>query len=152
MALKHINGVGTIHGIDPWNPVASAEGYKGEHVKFWSSLDHEAIFQGFKQALMKLRIQDVCKIHRCKSDEFDVKSINSIDILHVDGTHTDQATRDVVRYASNVRVGGFVILDDLFGGDPDWGRDVKRAETRLLEMGFIMLYTVDKSGFYQRIR
>ena len=55
---------------------------------------------------------------------------------------------DIARWAPAVRVGGFLIVDDI-----DWpGNHVRRACDHALELGFVELYTLDKGCVLQRIR
>lgn len=145
-------GNGVVIGIDPWDIAASTEGYTGENANWWGKLDHEGIYQGFMANVDRLGLKNRVAIERAKSDDAAVPKI--IDLLHVDGQHTDQAVRDVKRFATKVRIGGVVCLDDL-----EWQNDgvksVELAVAALLPLGFVELYRVSQPngswGMFQRI-
>lgn len=84
------------------------------------------------------------EIWRSRSD--DATPPEGIDLLHIDGNHTEQALRDVDRYASNVIIGGMLVLDDL-----DWeGGGVQKAKARAMELGFFELYPLGTGLVLQR--
>lgn len=146
LALREI-GFGTLHCIDPWSAAASVEGQVNPADKDWwaKQQPHEWAFNTFNTTIDKYGLSNCVKVHRVKSD--DIAPMTDIGILHVDANHGETATRDVARFAPNVILGGFVILDDL-----DWaGGAVRRAEADLLKMGFRMLYRLGNGACYQRI-
>lgn len=139
-------GKGKVIGVDPWNNNASAEGYDGANHTWWGNLDHEAVYQHFMAAVAALGLQHRVQICRSKSDDAAVPE--SIDIFHCDGQHTDQAVRDIERFATKVRVGGFCFTDD-----DDWdGGGPAAACKRLLELGFVPLYKCGTGTAFQRTR
>lgn len=141
-------GSGKVIGIDPWSAAASAEGYEGANKEWWTTkVDHDAIYHRFCTALLNLGLTEKhVEIFRKKSD--DVTPPEVIDLLHVDGQHTDQALRDVERFATKVRCGGFCFTDDdnWSGGGP------AAACKRLLEIGFVPLYKSGTGTAFQRAR
>jgi len=150
LALAHkFLGHGTAIGVDPWSNHAAVEGYEGENAKWWSEQPLEQIYERFMQDVHLLGLQNVTTILRQKSD--DVTPPENISVLSLDGQHSEQAVRDVKRYAVNVRVGGIVIMDDL-NWENDGDKPVQRAVVALKEMGFISLYHVDSSEVFQRVK
>lgn len=144
---------GVVIGIDPWSPVASSEGYTGENAAWWGKLDHEGIYQQFNTAVDRLGLKNRVAVERAKSD--DAAAPARIDLLHIDGQHTEQAIRDVKKYASLVRMGGIVCLDDL-GWQNSGVAHVGQAVNALIALGFKLLHSTrtDKGeewGFYQRV-
>lgn len=145
--------VGCVIGIDPWSPSASSEGYSGINAEWWSSLNHESLYQGFMQNLNRLGLTNVVKVLRQKSDDANVPHV--IDIAHFDSQHTDQVIREIDRFGTHVRIGGIVVLDDI-----EWVNDgdapVKRGIDHLLSLGFIELYRTVQSngnwGVFQRVK
>lgn len=143
---------GVVIGIDPWSPAASAEGYTGENATWWGRLDHEGILKSFFANVDRLGLKDRVAVERAKSD--DALLPPTIDLIHLDGQHTEQAIRDVKRFCSNVRLGGIAVLDDL-----EWINDgkahVAMAVTELLSLGFVELHRTKQSdgcwGFFQRV-
>lgn len=130
MAMKHI-GTGLVTGIDPYSPQESAKGEYGENEKWWASQDHKAIKAKFLHFVARFGLENHVRHIEKPSDEVDMKG-SRVDLLHIDGSHTDQAVRDAERFGALVPIGGIVVLDDL-----TWvGGGVLRAIDALEEMGF----------------
>jgi predicted O-methyltransferase YrrM len=147
LALKQV-GRGRLIGIDPWKAKESAKEMTGEDLKWWSGVDHEAIFQQFTKWVSDTGVGPFTEIHRCRSDQFDTKRMldtyGLIDLLHIDGSHGEQAsTYDVEHYARFVRVGGLMYFDDIA-----WA---KKAAEMLPGMGFQRLYIIDGGMMLQRL-
>lgn len=137
---------GHLTGIDPWSPDASTDGYVGENEAFWRAVDHEAVMQKFLGHVRELGLEQRVTIERKRSD--DARPPKVIDLLHVDGQHTDQAVRDVKRFASKVRVGGLVCMDDI-----NWtGGGVARGVEALLKFGFVEIYRIGEGAMFQRVK
>lgn len=147
IALAHRQiGKGSVMAIDPWSQTASIEGQSGENADWWGKCDHESVYQDFQTKLSALDVGGVVSVRREKSDA--VIPPAQIDLLVIDGNHGPQAQRDVTRFASKVRIGGIVFLDD-----EGWvGGHVANAGKLLREMGFEKLYAVDTTGAYQRMK
>lgn len=144
MAVQHVK-VGKVTGIDAWSRDAATQGLDGANLQWWSSINYEDIYHQFIAALQRFSVSQVVEIHRAKSD--DVKPPENIGLLHVDGGHTQQATRDVQRFACNVNRGGFCFMDDV-----GWtGGGVANAVSELQRLGFQKLFDLDTGGLFQRI-
>lgn len=126
-------GQGTVIGIDPWNARASAEGYAGQNVTWWQAQDHDRIYRDFIDNVGRLGLRTRTVIHRMKSD--DAPLPDTIDLAHLDSQHTEQVIREVKRFGSRVRIGGFVVLDDLSWTN-EGDQPVQRAVELLTGMGF----------------
>lgn len=157
LALKH-NGVGHALAIDAWSPEASVAGQEDVHVAWWGqkigSGGHDRAYRTFLGRLAKNGVAKLCTVLRQRTDEAPVPL--TIDILHHDANHGPQAVLDVERWASAVRVGGYLVIDDL-----DWPgpaapaattRHVARARERALELGFVELYALGTGCVMQRVR
>ncbi len=146
MAIAHkFLGKGQVLCIDPWKAEASSEGYEAEHKEWWSKIDHEAIFREFTNHLIKFGVSAQVEIKRAKSDHVEPPPV--IDFLHIDGQHTEQAIRDVSRFASRVKCGGIVVMDDI-----EWpGGNVKVATQNLLNLGFVELFKLGTGAAYQKV-
>lgn len=145
LACKH-QGFGKVIGIDPWEPRASVEGQEGENAKWWANLDHNAIYAEFLRCVAVMGVADFVEIHRKRSDDFN--PIGPIELLHVDGNHSDQALRDAERYATLVPVGGYTYLDDCL-----WeGGGVTKAMYAIQAMGFEKQYDRDTGAMFKRVR
>ena len=137
IALRHL-GVGQLLAVDAWSTDASVAGQDGDNEAWWRSVGpdgHEAARKTFMARLQKHRIAaEHCTVQHQTSDQATVPS--RIDILHHDGNHGPQVVADIERWASAVRAGGILILNDL-----DWaGGHVRRARDRALELGFVEQY------------
>jgi hypothetical protein len=155
LALHEI-GAGMAYGIDPYDAKVSAEGETEENAAWWGSFDHRIIESMFLSVMDALPEMAPRWVHvRQKSDDFTPPK--EIGVLHIDGSHTDAAIRDVGRYAGQVVRGGFVVLDDLL-----WKSGAVSASiTHLEALGFKELYRVigkeegtpfeDNWGVFQRI-
>jgi predicted O-methyltransferase YrrM len=153
MAISlHAVGAGQLLAVDAWSAEASISGQEAEaHLKWWGETVGESGHRrAFETFLRRLRNQNIpparCAVRRQRTDEADVPS--SIDLLHHDANHGPQAVNDIERWAPSVRVGGFLVLDDL-----DWaGGHVARARDRATELGFADLYPLGTGCVMQRVR
>jgi hypothetical protein len=136
---------GTVWAIDPWSREAAIEGYDGANADWWGNkVDLEAVYQTFLMHLKTQNVERFVKVIRAKSD--DVDPPQEIDLLNVDGQHTEQASRDVERFASRVRLNGFCYMDDIDG----WNGAPGRAVVKLESMGFVKLFNRDTGAMFQR--
>lgn len=113
-ALKE-NGIGTIYGIDPWSHIESAEGMEGANFDWWYAIDHAKILKELKGKIVKYDLQDHVELIQMTSEQAD--PISMIDILHIDGNHSEKASLlDVTKWVPYVKKGGVIIFDDV-----NWG-------------------------------
>lgn len=111
-ALK-MNGKGKIFGIDPWDVVESVRGIENiENRIYWGMIDHEAIYSELIQKIDQFNLKDQVVLFRNTSQE--ASSIEQIDLLHIDGNHSKEASYlDVVKWTPLVRRGGFIVFNDI---------------------------------------
>ncbi|NDE63310.1 MAG: class I SAM-dependent methyltransferase [Chlamydiae bacterium] len=126
MALNE-NKRGVIYGIDPWKNDASAYMLEGEHLDWWTQVDHERIYEGFISTIQLYHLGDVVEVIRASSK--DAKIIEEIDFLHIDGNHSEASSlSDVKKWVPHVKKGGLIILDDLdYGEELEGGATTKKA-------------------------
>lgn len=137
---------GIVWAIDPWSKEAAIEGYDGANADWWGNkVDLESVYQTFLSHLKTQGVEQYVKVVRARSD--DVEPPDEIDLLNVDGQHTDQASRDVERYASRVKMNGFCYMDDVDG----WNGAPARAVEKLLKLGFVKIFNRDTGAMFQRI-
>jgi predicted O-methyltransferase YrrM len=129
-------------GIDPWAKSASLDGMDGENKQWWDNLDHDAIYSGFMSASARLRADGFMKVERMTSNEAVHLTPNVIDLLHIDGNHGPQAIADVDNYATRLRAGGILVMDDV-----DWAAP---AVTQINALGFRHLYQLGTGAVFQR--
>ncbi len=114
-ALKFLNR-GQVYAIDPWMNSYCLDGYTHDNPNYqwWSHVDLNYIHRKFVNMLDDFQLTSYCTIMRmtglvaldCFADE-------SIDILHIDGNHTENiALSDAKLYLPKVKKGGYIWLDD----------------------------------------
>lgn len=145
MAIKEI-GQGLVYGIDPWDANASADGQiNPADQAYWSKQEtHDVVYNDFMSRVQTLNLGPFINIQRATSDKAGVP--NNIQMLHIDGNHSDQAVKDVNRFAPKCISGALCFCDDLgwTGGGP------LRAVAKLKSMGWRELYTLDTGAMFQK--
>ncbi len=112
-ALKFA-GKGMIYGIDPWSPTESTKGMEGANEEFWSKVDHSHILRDLEKKIAEFNLQNQIKLIKATSKN--AASIPNIDILHIDGNHSEVSSSfDVQKWVPLVRKGGLIVFDDI-----DW--------------------------------
>lgn len=111
-ALK-ANGRGKIFGIDPWNSNASIQGTMDEANKsWWGALDHQMILNGLTKKIHQFALTH--QIELIQSTSADAPLIEGIQVLHIDGNHSDETTYlDVTKWVPQMESGGWIIFDDI---------------------------------------
>lgn len=112
-ALKK-NGKGRIYGIESWsNDVAIENATDEVNDAWWNNVDFSMIKRGVFEFAVKYDLTSQVCIVEASSTKAD-SLFDSIDFLHIDGSHSMiNAATDVVRYATKVRSGGIVVMDDI---------------------------------------
>ncbi len=146
MALAHrAIGFGRIIAVDAWSANASVEGQVStDDVKWWSEVDHEKAYQKFVNTLAEEGLSQFVEVIRCRSDGY--APPDNIGLLHIDGNHSDQAVRDVQKFAPKMASGGIIVMDDY-----DWrGGAVRKACAALESAGWIEQYSLGTGGVWRR--
>jgi hypothetical protein len=146
LELKRLNK-GKFYAIDPWDNIEATKGYEGEHYNFWFNVDLNNIYNLFLNLLNENDCQEYVEIIRKPSD--DAPEIFDIDFLYIDGQHTDQAIRDVYKYASKVKLNGYCIVDDI--NRDVWGEVSTKTPDILESMGFGPQKYIDDAIIFKRI-
>jgi len=111
LALKGM-GNGTIYGVDPWTQEASIVGMDGANKDWWGHLDHDMIYRNLVSKIKTFDLEHNVVLIRDSS--INAPAISNIDILHIDGNHSDEAAMiDVTKWVPYVRKGGLIIFDDI---------------------------------------
>jgi len=132
MALAARSYGGVVHGIDPWSTAAALEGDIGEGNRaWWSRLDMERVHRGFLAAIDTFGISHSLRVLRMTDTEALTRFENGqIDLLHVDGNHSNVVSRRYVeQWGPKLAPGGHLVLDDI-----DW--DSQRDTVALVEQTF----------------
>lgn len=110
------NGHGVVFGIDPWTHGAALEGeHKKSDSDWWAKVDLERVMSRFMGHIVNLGLIDVAVPIRATSQAVHgIFPPGSVDILHIDGNHSELASlRDVDLYYPKVRPQGLIWLDDI---------------------------------------
>ena len=111
-ALK-ANGRGVIYGIDPWDSKESVQWVVEEvNRHFWEYADHTSVYLHLLSKVSELELQN--QIVLIKNTSEGAPPIYGIDMLHVDGNHSDHTSyRDVIKWVPFMNSGGIIIFDDM---------------------------------------
>lgn len=111
-ALK-INGRGKIYGIDPWSAECSLEGVQNaSNIAYWGTQDYEAVLYHLIKKIEKFDLGEQVELIRATSKEAPL--IQGIDLLHIDGNHSEHTSYfDVTKWVPLVKEGGLIIFDDM---------------------------------------
>ena len=139
LAMKEVSH-GKVIAIDAWDAITAADGYGEKNAMWWKTSSNLTGARAQLQDMVKATAASaIVQIEAKRSDNVTVPEI--IDLLHIDGQHTtEQATRDVDRFASKVRIGGVCVMDGIGFCEEDGVKTVGPAVERLLELGFVELY------------
>lgn len=111
------NNKGMLYGIDPWSTEAALEHMQAEeHIKWWKELDIESIYNHCVSNLTTYELNQFCTLVRDKAENaVTMFEDNSIDLLHIDGNHSeDLAYKDATLYLPKVKQGGIIFFDDIW--------------------------------------
>lgn len=110
-ALKY-NHKGKIYGVDPWSEVASSDGMEGANLSWWSHIDHLRILNGLQKKIKEFKLQSQVILIQATSEDCPI--IDQIDIIHIDGNHSEKASYlDVLKWVPHVKSGGLIVFDDI---------------------------------------
>lgn len=107
---------GRLYAIDPWNIEECTKGYLeiDENVRWWRESNLEHALKKFNRILSIKRLFPFCRIMRMTSYQASAYfKDESIDILHIDGNHSENMSfADVKMYLPKVKKGGYIWFDD----------------------------------------
>ncbi|MEN9344271.1 MAG: hypothetical protein RLZZ453_1058 [Chlamydiota bacterium] len=116
MALSYLNE-GKVYAIDPWEHAPCQVGYDTSNPNYiwWTQVNLEQIYCNFLRLLKRHQLTSFCQPMRMTSQKavhfFDDESI---DILHIDGNHTEEvALEDAMTWLPKVKPGGYIWFDDV---------------------------------------
>ena len=128
LALKN-NGHGVVYAIDPWNNAECVKGQDAPNSEWWCNVDLDRIFNPYKGRLAKNQLQKYVVTLKSTAEKAASK-IGEIDILHIDGNHSEEAVmKDVQLYFPKVKRGGYIWCDDY-----KWAIDGKRSTLKAYEI------------------
>lgn len=116
-ALKFL-GQGLIIGIDPWDKmecIKHLDSPNGEaDLEWWDRVNLAHIYKSYLNMLKIYELNEYTSTMKTTAEKAasEMGTI-SIDILHIDGNHSEIAsTQDVTLYLPKVRSGGYIFMDD----------------------------------------
>lgn len=130
------NKKGKIYGIDPWkNDCAIEEMISEDHKKWWGDLDLESIYKSCLSKIKEFNLESYCELIKDKSENvYNKFSDESIDILHIDGNHSESLSyKDAVLYLPKVKKDGYIMFDDIWWTEKDNYVTTRKAIVHLLE-------------------
>lgn len=116
------NNYGLIYGIDPYSLDAAMEGELAPvDAQWWSTVEIFPIMTRCLQELFSLKLTNCSVLITQAHQAAWFFRAESIDILHIDGNHTElSSTRDVTQYLPKVKASGYIWFDDI-----DWKTTTK---------------------------
>lgn len=114
-ALKY-HGEAKVYAIDAWSSDICLQGYTpgNTHYEWWRKIDLNQIYLQFKTMLYGYELKENCVIMQMASEKAALLfKDDSIDILHIDGNHSEEVSySDVVLFLPKVKLGGYIWLND----------------------------------------
>lgn len=132
LALQEL-GKGVIYGIDAWNNADALEGMgEGPNRDWWSKVSLQGIYNNLSLFIKQQNLSPFCKLIRKKSeDAVSHWADNSIDLLHIDGNHSEEVSlKDVQLYLPKVKNEGFIVFSDFLW--QEGGKNTKEKALALL--------------------
>ena len=131
------NRQGIAYAIDPWTNEACLVGYEemdDKYHKYWGKLDLDKVMDKFIGGMRNNGLDSTYLIMRMSSAQaYPHFNDESIDFLHIDGNHSEQAALfDVTHWLPKVKKGGVICFDDA------WWESTQPAIKILLEQCEIM--------------
>jgi methyltransferase family protein len=150
MALAHCHiDHGHCWGIDPWTAEAALEGVEHpDNREWWSKAPYEVVYRDCLRKLIDADVTHRCSIIRDTSEKASRLFVD-VDLLHIDGNHTEESSvLDVFTWLPKMKTGGHIFFDDV-----DWteGENVTTRRAvgmveercdRVLEIGNCVLFRV----------
>jgi Cephalosporin hydroxylase. len=114
-ALKFLKK-GVVIGIDPWDRLECIQYFDPvedkANIEWWGLLDLNKVYESYQNVLRKYALEKYC-ITIKKTAEKAAAEVGTIDILYIDGNHSEvMSTKDVTLYLPKVRSGGYIWIND----------------------------------------
>lgn len=114
-ALKFL-GEGMIIGIDPWDRMECLRycdpAKDRAHMDWWGKINLTYVYYSYLNMLRRYELEEQVSTLKVTSEKA-APEVGEIDILYLDGNHSEYATvLDVKLYLPKVRSGGYIWLND----------------------------------------
>lgn len=114
--LKYFD-YGTLYAIDPWETIDCLDGYDEEDPNYtwWNEMDLEKVYKDFARMLLRYNLDTHCNVLKMTAENAITHfEDESIDILHIDGNHTEENNmKDLMLYFPKLKKGGYLWFDDV---------------------------------------
>ena len=107
---------GKVIAIDPWDKIECIKYYDpikdSVDLNWWGNLNLNQIYSSFLNLLKYNQLEPFCEVVRATSEKA-ATLIETIDVLYIDGNHSEIASmQDVELYLPKVRSQGFIWMND----------------------------------------
>jgi predicted O-methyltransferase YrrM len=108
-----MNGSGTVYAIDSWKKEDCIDDESSANQEWWSNLDLEYHYEQFVSHSVHTNL--VRHIQFCRMSSWDAsRLLPDMDMVHIDANHAEwPSTSDVVNWLPKLKVGGYLIMDDV---------------------------------------
>lgn len=113
--FKHLNE-GKVFAIDPWDKIECLKYFdpvlESSDLRWWGNLNMNQIYHSFLSMMKRFQLEKFCTVIR-KTSEFAINEIPEIDVIYMDGNHSEEPSlQDAKIYLPKVRTGGFIWFND----------------------------------------
>jgi predicted O-methyltransferase YrrM len=108
-----LNGSGIVYAIDSWKKEDCIDDELITNQEWWAKLDFDGHYEAFVRHCV--RVEVVRHIQFCRMSSWDAsRFVPDIDMVHIDANHAEwPSTSDVVNWLPKLKVGGYIIMDDV---------------------------------------
>jgi len=115
-ALKYL-GEGVVIAIDPWDKKETIKYFDptedATDLKWWTSINFERIYYSYMHLIKRFDLEEYCLTMKMTSEKAAPKINTPIDILYIDGNHSEACSiQDVELYLPKVKEGGYIWMND----------------------------------------
>jgi hypothetical protein len=150
LGLKY-NKKGTVYAIDPWSNAECIEHHRDgdPNKKFWGTIDLNLVYNLYTNMISNYKLNNHVKTLKMTSEAALSVIPSTIDILHIDGNHQEEACYfDTVNFFPRVKVGGYIWFDDA-----GWYDNVQKIHTTKKSFDYLLEFCelvtfVDKKNCY----
>ncbi len=117
-ALKFL-GSGVVIGIDPWDRIECLKNIdpirNPQNFEWWAKVNLNYVYYLYTSMLQQHKLEPYCITLRTTSEKA-IREIQTIDIVYIDGNHSQPSSlQDVTLYLPKVKAGGYIWLNDTLG-------------------------------------
>lgn len=106
-------GGGSVYAIDSWKKEDCVDDEVLANQEWWSKLDLDGHYEAFVRHCVRAEV--VRHIQFCRMSSWDAsRYLPDMDMVHIDANHAEwPSTSDVVNWLPKLKVGGYMIMDDV---------------------------------------